>query len=139
MQLSLGAERVDDAVGDDRRGARPFVEAEVVAVCRRVLVPPHRRARPGVERIDDLLRADAMENDDPILDDDRCGEALADGLAPHDPRPLRRPRFGKGGSCVDAVSVGAEKLRPVGGRRDAADRQKQQGYADASHHRRPRL
>ena len=80
-------------------------------------VPPHRRASPGVERIDNLLRADAMENDDPILDDDRCGKALTDGLAPHDPRPLRRPRFGKGGSGVDAVPVGAEKLRPIGGGR----------------------
>src|SRR4030095_14742045 len=31
VELTLRAERVDDAIGDDRHGARSFVEAEVVS------------------------------------------------------------------------------------------------------------
>jgi hypothetical protein len=86
VQLPFRAERIDDAVGDDRRGARPFVEAEVVAVGRRIRVAPDAVARPRIDRLDDLFATDAMKQDDARPDDDGAGEAGADLLAPDDLR-----------------------------------------------------
>ena len=67
VQLALGAERVDHAVGNDRDGARTFVESEVVAIAswgRRSATS----SAPvfGVERLEDFFVADAMKEDDAI-------------------------------------------------------------------------
>ena len=92
VELPLRTERVDDAVRDDRHRARTLVESEVVAVGRRVGVAPLARARARIDRFDNLLVPDAVEQDDAPLGDDRAAESLADVLAPDDARSLRRPR-----------------------------------------------
>ena len=115
MQLALRAERVDDAIGDDRHGARSFVEAEVVAVVRGVRVAPDRCAGLGVERLEHFLVADAVEEQHAVLDDRGPGECLTDLLAPDDLRAGRAPRLGQWRAGVGAVAIRSEKLRPVGG------------------------
>ncbi len=67
VQLTLGAEGVDDAVGDDRHRARALVEAEVVAIGGRIGVAPLLVAGACVERLDDLFVADTVEEDDAAL------------------------------------------------------------------------
>src|SRR5207237_3668096 len=82
VELSLGAKGVDDAIGDHGHRARALVEAEIVAVGRRIRVLPQRLAAGGVDSFDDLAIRDAMEEDDAILNDDRAAESLADRPAP---------------------------------------------------------
>ena len=113
MELSFGAIRIDDAVGHDGHSARPLVKAEVVSVGRRIRVTPLRRACLGIERIDNLLVANAMKQDDASLDDDGTAESLSDRHAPDDLRPLGRPGFRERGSAVHAGAIGTEELRPV--------------------------
>ncbi len=113
MELALRAEGVDDAIGDHRHGARPFIEAEVVAVGRRIGVAPHRCASLRVERLEHFLVADAMEQQHPVLDDSRSGKGLANLLAPDDLRAGRSPRLEQRRTGVRAVAIGPEELRPV--------------------------
>jgi hypothetical protein len=87
VKLTLRAERVDDAIGDDRHGARSFVEAEVVSVVCGVRVAPHRCASLGVERLEHFLVADTVEEQHAALDHHRPGKRLADLLAPDDLGP----------------------------------------------------
>ena len=100
MQLTFGAERVDDAVGDHRHRARPFVEAEVVPVRRRVGVPPLPRAGPRVERLDDLLVGNAMKEQHAVLDHGGPGKRLPDLLAPHDFWACGAPELSESGGPV---------------------------------------
>ena len=78
MKLPLGAEGVDNPVCDNGHGTRPFVESEVVAVRRRVPVAPLLGAGTSVERLDDLVVAEAMKEDEAALGDDWTAESLAD-------------------------------------------------------------
>ena len=59
---------------DHRHRARPFVEAEVVAVGRRVAVLPDRRAGGGIERLDHFPIADAVKQDGLAVGDDRSAQ-----------------------------------------------------------------
>ena len=116
VQLPFGAVRVDDAVGDDRHGARPFVESEIVAVGGGIRVPPLRRAGERVERLDDLAIVDAMKQNQPRAGDDRAAEPLADLLAPQHPRTGRRPllverRRRRRRRCATARETAASRRR----------------------------
>ena len=91
MQLPFRAERVDAILRDDGNGARPFVEAEIVAVSGRIRKPPERVAAPCVERLDHLFAADAMKQDQAIAGHDWPGKPLSDGLAPDALRSASRP------------------------------------------------
>jgi len=91
VQLPFGAERVDAILCDDGNGARPFVEAEIVAIGGRIRKSPARVAASCVERLDHLFVADAMKQDQAIASDDRPGKPLSDGLAPDALRSARRP------------------------------------------------
>ena len=68
--------------GDHRHRARPFVEAEIVAIGGRVREVPVRLAGPRLECVDDFLAADAMEQDQPIAGHHRAGKSLADVFLP---------------------------------------------------------
>jgi hypothetical protein len=70
------------------------------------------------------VRADAMKQDEPGAGDDRPGKAGPDRFLPDHPRSGRRPRRCERRSAVDAVSLRAEKLRPV------VSRDRQPGHDD---------
>ena len=82
VERTLGPERVDAPPGDDRRGPRPLVEAEVVPVCRRVVVAPDRLPGAGIERLQHLGAALAVEEEQAVAGDDGPREALAHRAAP---------------------------------------------------------
>ena len=129
MQLALGAEGVDDAIGDDRHGARTFVEAEVVSIVRGVRVTPDRCARLGVERLEHFLVADAVEEQHAVLDDRGPGKCLTDLLPPDDLRAGRSPRLGQRRAGIRAVAIRSKKLRPIGGD-DRRRRERNQSGSD---------
>src|SRR5687767_11024651 len=108
MQLSFGAERIDNLVHHHGHRTRTGVEAEVVVIRRGIRVPPLRRAGGGVERLEHFLVLHAVEDQDARADDDRTGEALSDGLAPYDLRTAGSPGVGDRRSLVDAVALWAE-------------------------------
>jgi hypothetical protein len=115
MQLSLGAEGVDDAAGNDRNRPRAFVEAEVVAIGRGVGVLPDRRASGRLQRFDNFLGTNAMKQDDLAAGDDRTAEAGTDVFLPDLTGATRRPGVGERRAAVDAVPGRAKELRPVRG------------------------
>jgi len=65
-----------------------------------------------------------MEQDERIAGDHRAGEALTDPLLPDLARPTGGPRRRQRRTGVGAVSLRAEKLRPVGRRYRHARHQK---------------
>ena len=67
VQLSFRAERVDDPVGNDRHGPRPFVEPKIVPVGGGIRVPPLRCAGRRVERVDDFTILETVEQDQTVV------------------------------------------------------------------------
>ena len=61
-------------------------------------VTPLGGARAWIQRFNNLLVRDSVEQDDSPLSHDRPAETLPHVLAPHDARPLRAPCLGKRGS-----------------------------------------
>src|SRR4029077_11005281 len=113
VELPFGAECVDAILRDDRNGARPFVEAEIVAVGGRIRKPPQRVAASCVERLDHLFVADAMKQDQAIAGHARPGNPLSARLAQDALRSASRPRRRQPRPGVDAVALGTKKLGPV--------------------------
>ncbi len=87
MKLALSAERVDDAIGNDRHGAGSLIEPEIVAVSGGVRVAPDRCAGLGVECLEHFLVAYAVEEQHSVLDDCRSGKCLTHLFAPDDLGP----------------------------------------------------
>ena len=87
VEHALCPKRVDLAARDDRAGARPGVEPEAVVIGRRVAEGPDRFAGLGLERLDDVLVTDAVEQDDASVGHRDIREAVADFLLPQDRRP----------------------------------------------------
>jgi CubicO group peptidase (beta-lactamase class C family) len=121
VKLTLCPERVDEAVLDDRHGARALVEPEVVSVGGGIRVSPDRGPCHRVERFDYLFVANSVKEDDAIASHRRPRKSLADLSAPDDLRARRRPHFGECRSGIDAIPRRTEKLRPVGRSRQTAD------------------
>ena len=126
VQLPLSAKRVNDAVGNDRHRPRAFVEAEVVAIVRGVCVAPPGRSGCRVERLEHLFVADAMKEQQSILDDDGSGECLPDLLPPDDLRSRCAPCLGQRRSGVGPVALRSKELWPVGGDDRRGDRERNQ-------------
>src|SRR5204862_5926492 len=102
-EVAVGAEREHLPAGD--RGGRPraVVEPEVVAVLRAVAVLPLILAGRRVQAQENLLVADAVEDDQPLAGDDRRGPPGADVELPGRLRPPLRPgpvELGLGGGPV---------------------------------------
>ena len=115
MQLALGAEGVDDSIGDDRYGARTLVESEVVAIVRGVCVAPDGRAGLGIERLEDFFVADAVKEQHPILDEGRSRKCLTDLLTPDDLRSRCAPCLGQWRTGIGPVALRSKDLWPIGG------------------------
>src|SRR5262249_6795946 len=85
-----------------------------------VLVPgavrglPDRFSGRGLEAFDHLVVADSVEEDQPIVHDDRARPSVADFLGPKNSRPVF-PRSQQPGLVGMAVASVAEVLQPVGG------------------------
>ncbi len=115
MQLPLRTERVHDPVRNHWHSTWTLVEAEVIPVGGRVRVTPLGGTRAWIERLDNLLARDSVEQDDSPLGHDRPAETLPYVLAPDDARPLGAPCLGKRRSAGHPVPLGTEELRPVFG------------------------
>src|SRR4030095_14327278 len=110
----LRAKGVHHTIGHDWHRTRPFVEAEVVAIRRRVAVLPLCLAGRRVHRLDDFAVRHALKEDDAALDDDGPAEALTDRAARNDARSPGAPGVAQR-SDVHAIALGTEELRPVCG------------------------
>jgi hypothetical protein len=115
VQVAVGPEGEDAVLRAQRGRPRAVVEPELVAVLRRVAEGPLLLARGRVEAGDDLLGADAVEDDELFADDDRPGPPGADVHLPRDRRPVLRPVPVQPRLGGVAVAGRAEELGPVGG------------------------
>src|SRR5262245_35495023 len=114
-QLSLSAERIDDAVNDNGNRPGALIESEVVAIGRGILVLPLSRPFQGIECFHDLPVYDSMKEDDVTLSDNRATETCSHIFPPENLWAGCGPRFENGRSFVDPVACRTEKLRPVAG------------------------
>lgn len=108
MELPFRAKRVDLPARDGGRCARAFVEAEVVAVSRRVVKLPDGASGSSVQRLDGFPFPQAMKKNEASLGHDRSAEALADVSLPNQRRPAFRPGLCEIIARVDATTLRAE-------------------------------
>src|SRR5439155_7044513 len=126
-QQSVRAENEHASVCYRGRRTRPLVEAELVLITRRLLVPPDAFAVAGPQAVETGGVLDPMVNQDAVADDDRTAPAGADGVGPRARRRAGGPAERVTAFVGDAVSVRAEELRPVGGGRREGENQAARG------------
>ena len=140
MEFAFRAECIDNAVSDSRCGTRTFVETEVVAIDRGVVVLPLCGASVRIESLDNFASILSMKQDDVALRNNRTGKSLSDVPAPKHFRTTCRPFLRKRWTGIDAVSRRAEELRPVVGWSLRAKRDcKKQQWNEATHRRKVSL
>src|SRR5207249_10541829 len=119
----------DVAAAYERRGPRPFVEAEVVPISRWITELPHRTAGGRVQAGYDFLIIDPVEDDEPLAGHNRTTETGADSLTPNDGWSAFGPGLQKPGLHGDPIACRSEKLGPIRGRGgDGDDESGQQNH-----------
>ena len=119
LQLAGGTERVEDAVGVGRRGARAVAAHRF----REERVPAHRpplASGPDVVGGDHFAVSALLDRVGQAARDDERGVALANRLLPQQARAAGRPRGGDAALAIDAVAGRAAIVGPrtgAGGRR----------------------
>src|SRR5206468_3781032 len=84
MQDALGAERDDVVAGDHRRGARAMHAGLAIDEFGGIREFPHRLAIAGGNAFDDLVVANAVEDDRAIAGHDHAAKAVANFALPDD-------------------------------------------------------
>ena len=104
MQLSLRADRVHAIAVEDGARARAVVVAVAIFEIGRVPKAPVPRACLGMQALDDLFVADAVQEQKAIADDRRRRVAGPFGELPDERRRERsaQPRFGRNARCARA-------------------------------------
>ena len=74
MKHSFGAKGEHTACGNGGRGPRALVEAEIIAVARRVIPLPALFAGQGIQTLHGFLVRQPVKEDQPALADDGCAE-----------------------------------------------------------------
>jgi hypothetical protein len=114
VQHAVGAVREDAASGNHRRGARPFIESEIVSIPGGVVEDPDGLAGECRHRFHGLAIVDAMEEHQPVTNDRGARKSGADIALPEKWWSGSRKGWNDLRTRVDAVSIRSEDLRPVG-------------------------
>ena len=113
QQHALRAKGVAMLFGEQWRAARAVVVAERIAVTGGGGVAPNRLGCLRVERLDDLLVADAVKQNQTAVADGRCAVAGADLFFPKHLRPAAWPSAEQAGLAGGAIGARPKQLRPI--------------------------
>ncbi len=113
MEPSLRPVGIDGVTIHHRNRSRPFVKPEVVAIRGFVGVPPDLLSGLRIERLEDFLVVDTVEQQHASVGDRRAGETFSHHSAPEHLRPIVTPLEVQRRARVQPIAARPEKLRPL--------------------------